>query len=214
VREKTVDVAERLKSFFYGFTAGETTKGGKYLEFCVQGTAPSSGADALMMYCKDVSSKGELHIKDEDGNEVQITSGGGINAPALKGTLPDAILEAIYPVGIVVTLGVSTNPATLFGIGTWTAIAGKVIVGINAGDAEFDTLNETGGEKTHTLTEAEMPAHTHTYDGWPGGAVSGDAYTYGYNHGKTTRNTSSTGSGTAHNNLQPYIVKYVWERTA
>ncbi len=43
--------------------------------------------------------------------------------------LQSTIMQAMMPVGFVVTLGVSTNPATLFGFGTWTAITGKVIVG-------------------------------------------------------------------------------------
>ena len=38
---------------------------------------------------------------------------------------------------------------------------GKVIVGTSSADAEFDVLGETGGEKTHTLTTAEMPSHNH-----------------------------------------------------
>ena len=63
------------------------------------------------------------------------------------------LLALVYPVGSVVTFGVSTNPATLFGFGTWAAIAGKVIVGIDAGQEEFDTLDETGGEKTHQLVK-------------------------------------------------------------
>jgi microcystin-dependent protein len=38
---------------------------------------------------------------------------------------------------------------------------GKVIVGTSSADAEFDVLGETGGEKTHVLTIAEMPSHNH-----------------------------------------------------
>ena len=123
--------------------------------------------------------------------------------------VPDEFWEAVYPVGIVVTLGVSTNPATLFGFGTWTAIAGKVIVGIDAGQTEFDTLDETGGEKTHTLTIDEMPAHTHSNGATARNSTSNDAGGYAQ-----VGTTGSTGGGQAHNNLQPYIVKYVWQRTA
>jgi len=130
-----------------------------------------------------------------------------------------AAKQALMPVGTVVTLGVSTNPATLYGFGTWTAITGRVVVGIDSGQTEFDTLNETGGAKTHTLTVAEMPSHAH---GQKVTANSGnpvdtrvdftsDANGTEYNQGV---DTYSTGGGGAHNNLQPYIVKYVWERTA
>ena len=126
-----------------------------------------------------------------------------------------SLLNAVYPIGCVVTLGVSTNPATLFCIGTWSAIAGRVIVGIDSGQTEFDTLNETVGAKTHTLTTNEMPSHSHTFTDYV--PTSGPAdYVAGNKVSNTpeTVTTSTAGSGQAHNNLQPYIVKYVWQRTA
>ena len=87
-----------------------------------------------------------------------LTSSGGFN---LTSTSLTDVLGLIYPVGIVITLGVATNPATLLGIGTWTAITGKVIVG-KAAAGTFNTLDATGGAETHTLITAELAAHTHT----------------------------------------------------
>jgi hypothetical protein len=54
-----------------------------------------------------------------------------------------------YPVGsIYMNASVSTNPATLFGFGTWESFgAGRVLVGVDSGDSSFDTLGETGGSK-------------------------------------------------------------------
>ena len=73
--------------------------------------------------------------------------------------------SAAWPVGSVFIAVVSTNPATLLGFGTWSAIAaGRMLVGLDSGDTDFDTAEETGGAKTHTLTSAEMPSHTHTQD--------------------------------------------------
>lgn len=132
--------------------------------------------------------------------------------PSGAGKIPDAnislSLELIYPVGIVITLGVSTNPATLFGFGTWEAIAGKVIVGIDGTQAEFDTLNETGGSKTSAHTHT-IPNNTQQTDvGWDGNGAGSKYYTtISHNHGGTT------GSDTT-SVLQPYIVKYVWERVS
>lgn len=129
---------------------------------------------------------------------LPIANGGtGVSTLALLGNI-------FYPVGIVITLGVSTNPNTLLGFGTWTAIAGRVIVGIDAGQTEFDTLNETGGAKTHTLTTNELPVNNY------GGSTAL------FNTGSTNNGliNAVAGGGAAHNNLQPYIVKYVWERTA
>ena len=88
----------------------------------------------------------------------------GISAGDWSG-LEQSFLEAAYPVGsIYINASVATNPATLLGFGTWVAFgAGRVLVGLDSGDANFDTLGETGGEKTHTLTTSEIPAHNHNY---------------------------------------------------
>jgi len=80
---------------------------------------------------------------------------------------------------------------------------GRVLVGRDTGQPPFDTVGETGGANAHTLTIGEMPAHTHTQIGsltagavTPGGSVMDQLSTA----------TGSTGGGSPHNNLQPYIV--------
>lgn len=122
-----------------------------------------------------------------------------------------AFLNLIYPVGsIYFNAAVATNPASLLGFGTWVAYAaGQVMVGLDAGQTEFDTLGETGGEKTHTLDTTEIPAHTHSVTILSGGSGLGN----GGNSNCSTSTTGSTGGGAAHNNLQPYIVVYMWRRT-
>lgn len=74
------------------------------------------------------------------------------------------LLSFIMPVGTIYENSqVSTNPAVLFGFGTWVACApGMVLVGLDATQAEFNELGETGGEKTHVLTTAELATHLHT----------------------------------------------------
>ena len=65
------------------------------------------------------------------------------------------MLETIYPVGsIYINVGVDNKlPETLLGFGTWTAFGtGRTIVGVDSSDTDFDTVRETGGSKTHTLT--------------------------------------------------------------
>jgi len=145
-----------------------------------------------------------------------VTASGNVNTTGgelqINGT---NVLEKVYPVGSVyINASVSTNPATLLGFGTWTAFgAGRVLVGLDSTDTDFDSAEETGGAKTHTLTTSEIPSHTHTLDTSdnPGGTgaieVAGGAPT-------STQTTQSTGGGQAHNNLQPYIVVYMWKRTA
>jgi len=142
-----------------------------------------------------------------------------------------AALEAVYPVGSIYTNATSaTNPATLLGFGTWTAFgAGRVMVGINDADADFDTAEETGGAKTHQLTVDEMPLHGHPFrtdaetdantDAQGGFSLNQDndrnedAFT-GTPSATRGEQIGGTGGDAAHNNLQPYIVVYMWKRTA
>lgn len=135
-----------------------------------------------------------------------------------------AAKQALMPVGTVVTLGVSTNPATLYGFGTWTRIQGRVVVGVSDSDSDFD-LNDTGGAKTHTLTIDEMPSHNHniirppwlTAERSAGGdtwAPTGSTYLWVNVSTSGSGGIGNKGGSQAHNNLQPYIAKYVWERTA
>jgi hypothetical protein len=132
-----------------------------------------------------------------------------------------------YPVGsIYINASVSTNPATLFGFGTWAAFgAGRVMVGLNAGDSSFDTLEETGGSKdaivvshTHSVTD---PGHNHTVgiqtktlDQNAGGSSLAGAGTTTTSTASTGISISSTGASGTNANLQPYIVVYMWKRTA
>lgn len=105
------------------------------------------------------------------GTPVAPTAAYGTDTTQIATTaFVQAALEAVYPVGSVyINAGSSTNPATLLGFGTWVAFgAGKVMVGLDAGDASFDTLEETGGSKdainvahTHTASTASDGAHTH-----------------------------------------------------
>jgi len=122
----------------------------------------------------------------------------------------------VYPVGsIYFNAAVSTNPATLLGFGTWVAYAaGRVPVG-KAASGTFDTLGEEQGAETHTLSIAELPAHTHSYDrqNTSTDAISIHDITR-TTGGNSSATSGSTGSGTAHNNIQPSITVYMWRRTA
>jgi microcystin-dependent protein len=67
-------------------------------------------------------------------------------------------------------------------------------------------LGATGGAQTHTLTEAQMPAHSHGFVGGPNAAGSGTVGAAGQSANSYILNTVAAGSGTAHNNTQPTIV--------
>jgi hypothetical protein len=146
-----------------------------------------------------------------------------------------AALGVAYPVGsIYINASVSTNPATLLGFGTWTAFgAGRVLVGLNASDTAFDTLEEVGGSKdaivvshTHSVTDA---GHSHSLQklgsaqagsdngGAPISASTGYSTTRDLsptNSASTGISIQSTGSSGTNANLQPYIVVYMWKRVS
>jgi len=132
------------------------------------------------------------------------------------------------PAGAVMAFDLSACPTG------WTELVsarGRTIVGLNPGDASFDTQGETGGEKTHTLTINEMPSHNHgLFSGssfwdstvgfaWanPNNYVLGMAVMYNYasqysalDYYKTVTSNGQilmeeTGGNQPHNNLQPYI---------
>jgi len=153
--------------------------------------------------------------KDITGGR-NITISGTLAAAAVTvGGTAVATLAAIYPVGsIYINAAVTTNPATLLGFGTWTAFgSGRMMVGYNAADSDFDALQETGGAKTHTLSISELPSHTHESDFTANGSGASGINFQG-NYQPATRTTSATGGGSAHSILNPYIVAYMWRRTA
>lgn len=117
-------------------------------------------------------------------------SGGAGTIKAIFYGLPRS--SEAFPVGSVYIAVVGTDPATLLGYGTWTAIgAGRVLVGQDTGDTDFDTLEEVGGSKTQTTGLASA-----TSTGGEGGAS------------RTPDHTHIVSV------LQPYLVVKMWKRTA
>lgn len=109
--------------------------------------------------------------------------------------------------------------------------AGRMPVGYNASDTDFNAIGKTGGAKTHTLTVAEMPAHSHSgstgsagpgYHGVPTGIIDPTGWMLTTSPGgystrvlvapdgaptaAHTHTISTEGGGAAHNNLPPYTV--------
>ena len=122
-----------------------------------------------------------------------------------------------YPIGSIYIAYNHTNPGTLFG-GTWTRITEAFLWATSSGG----TIGATGGEKNHTLTTSELPKHTHPVSvvHEPTGSTTLDESQILYRNKNLTTSyagtlsTESTGSGTAHNNMPPYIQVSVWRRTA
>lgn len=113
-----------------------------------------------------------------------------------------------FPVGAIYMSYTSTSPASFIG-GSWTQIQERFLLA--AGDG-YDA-GDTGGETEHTLTENEMPSHSHQALCGGGSAKNGfgAGSTFG---GSVTATTTRVGGGRAHNNMPPYLVVYIWRRTA
>tara|TARA_A100001391_G_C5036250_1_gene269676 strand:+ start:18 stop:1046 length:1029 start_codon:yes stop_codon:yes gene_type:complete len=165
--------------------------------------------------------------------------GADLNATSVKETLGDLL----YPLGTVYcNMLNSADPATILGFGTWTRIEGKAVVGYSSSETEFDSLLETGGSKTHTLTPAELAEHNHEFLTHSGGTDNtlwrvDNCFPASYvlaaqSNRKFCRNSfnvrnisaienvvdpatkAQAGAGQAHNNLQPYIVGSLWYRSS
>ena len=134
-----------------------------------------------------------------------------------------------------------TNPRNIFGFGTWVAWgSGRVPVGVNTSDGNFNSVEKTGGSNTvnlsHSHESGSIVAHIGAYDDSPGkigyratSAASGYSYTYGIyddtgnndsdisssrvNHATTTSGYSASALGNT-SIIQPYITCYMWKRTA
>ena len=143
----------------------------------------------------------------------------------VKFKVDDSNYNKIYPIGSIYMSINETNPSELFG-GEWEQIKDKFL--LSAGDT-YNAGTE-GGEATHTLTENEMPSHTHTqnahthtigslkrYDTSGNGAAAvGDGYgnIQNYKTGSTTATNQNTGGSQSHNNMPPYLAVYCWVRIA
>lgn len=180
-----------------------------------------------LMTATDVSTDDRIAIEDVSAPKTK-----SININELR----KVVGIAMYPVGsIYVNASDGTNPSTLLGFGTWVAWgSGRVPVGVDSGQTEFDTVEKTGGAKTHTLTQAQIPNYSIGFlpTAVPGyhsqwdnggvkaggqwkkmdnvtqvGAANNQSNQYGWD-------LSTNGGGQAHNNIQPYITCYMWKRTA
>lgn len=142
----------------------------------------------------------------------------------------------VPPVGMIITTGSSTSPAALYDGTSWTQIKDRFLIGAGGSYA----LGSTGGSATHTMSAAEMPAHSHSAtvsssgehshnvtSYYNTGSVSVQANSYGDHHpAYPTNSTSSAGAhthtatignaggGQAFSIMNPYVAKYVWYRVS
>lgn len=191
-------------------------------------------------YCYGLATDGDIDTAYEGGSveNSRLMSMGIFSR--LMACVEKKIRLLAYPVGSIYMSMSATNPAELFG-GTWEQIAqGRCLIGAGTGtdsrsESKTFTAGATGGEYNHVLTVGEMPSHTHsastntvaahshTAYGQSIRQTSGSGYTScDYASGNTgaagshshTITVNNTGSNTGHNNIQPYLAVYYWQRTA
>ena len=142
-----------------------------------------------------------LHIGASDDDSAV-----GINNISLKQYFAKCSLDFNCPIGRIIATADSRNPSTYLG-GTWVAIQDRTIVGVGT-----HALDWTGGNETVTLTLQQIPSHYHNFGITKSVAIGSG---YGIDSTSSTKmNTNSQGGGQAHNNMQPSIAKYLWQRTA
>lgn len=126
-----------------------------------------------------------------------------------KELISQIVLDSFMPVGYVMILWSQADPNTMYPGTKWTRVTNAFLWACD----EDGAIGVTGGEKTHALTVAELPVHSHgaVYSGNVSGvkthawlASGGSAMAYG---------AVETGSGVAHNNMPPYVQVAVWRRT-
>lgn len=146
----------------------------------------------------------------------------------VRGITLNDIFNAVYPVGTIFASVQNVNPGTLFG-GTWVAWgAGRVPVGVDTSDANFNTVEKTGGANTHTHPLDDNAWAQIAMGGTGATSASrriniGTAFTenFRWNASGSAGTVASSSVGTAldgntaaGSSLQKYITCYMFKRTA
>ena len=196
--------------------------------------APAQTANRLLKSDGTNTSFAQAVLTTDVTGTLPVANGGtGVTTAAAITTLVGNLL---FPIGAIYSATVATNPGTLLGFGTWTAFgAGRVMIGAGTGGGATYTGGSTGGSKdavtvshTHTFTGDALGTHAHTIaygtGSFGGGGSSGleagssrpgyPISTSSVSAGTPTGTISTTGSSGTDANLPPYVVVYMWQRTA
>lgn len=192
--------------------------------------APSMSAQEIKAKFDEAGTKIKNYINNTLTEETeQLVSGTRTSLQTIISNLRTELVSLItntnqnnYPVGKIIMSTENTNPYSYLGFGTWELWGkGRVPVGVDSEDTDFNGAEKTGGEKTHTLTVTEMPRHAH---GTPSfNIMSGNGSNYGLGDMTETKylttkyfptGSENVGGNQPHNNLQPYITCYMWKRVS
>ena len=201
-----------------------------------QAVTLSGGVTSLGIDNIDIDGATDIGAALVDADLMIVDDGaGGTNRKSTMSRLKTYILSSVYPVGSIFISTSSTSPATSLGFGSWSRFGeGRMLVSQSSSDSDFDTAEETGGAKTHTISESQLPSHQHfimnTGNGFGnnlennvnfagttnsrGGLGNNDYIMQAINSTANAGKTSAVGSGSAVTHMNPYIVTYMWKRTS
>lgn len=100
-----------------------------------------------------------LNYKNKDNETKQLSQ------VTIATITKEQIIDTVYPVGSIYTSINPLNPSVVWGIGTWEEWgSGRVPIGVKVGDSNFNEVEKEGGSYTVSLSESQLPSHSHSYD--------------------------------------------------
>ena len=199
----TITATKSGNTYSYSSSLGKTFDYTKSYNFQV------NVYDKLMNLTPSANVSQGIPVFDWGENDVNFNVPVNIDGEVTRGG--KELFNLIYPIGSIYMSVNNTNPGTLFG-GTWTQLKDRFLLG--AGSTY--TNGGTGGSATHTLTESEMPKHRHSgIHAYTNVSNPGNyARLFLGTDGTTIAGEGYTGESQPHNNMPPYLVVYMWKRTA
>lgn len=227
---------------------------GSYNDLSDKPTIPSPVTETTVSnwgFTKNTGTVTSVAVKMNGADKGTVTGSGTIDLGTVLTSWDDVgseavisiIGKALYPIGAIYMSTANVNPSTFITGTTWVAWgSGRVPVGVDTSDTDFNGVEKTGGEKTHTLTESEIPKHKHTgteqeaqkFDIQQDSTFETRRYTASFT-AETMQTTSAgvanpngsfsgygevvvehgitAGGGQPHSILQPYITCYMFKRT-
>lgn len=155
----------------------------------------------------------------QDSADIQINEVSGTDNINFTLKQNNSLVNLLFPIGQIIIKSDNEDYSDWLGFSWERTAVGKVLVGLDTTDTDFNAIGKIGGEKTHILTVDEMPSHTH---GVPQAHPYNKDATEHYTLVRQSFNqiteynvdTSATGGGEAHNNMPPYQVVAYWKRIA
>ena len=171
------------------------------------GISGDSGSGSVTANATELNKLDGCTASTSELNKLNGCTASTSNLNALTGidNILTTVFNAVYPVGCIYESTSSTNPNTLFAGTSWSVFGqGKMLVGLDSSDADFNSTSDTGGSKTVTLTEGQMPQHNHSFSGssanagshthtTTGTAASGGSHDHGTNLRHASTNATFTG---------------------